>query len=255
MIEVPLLEIERFAVNDGPGIRSVVFLKGCPLRCPWCANPESQRYGPETICRNGEKIWIGRPVEAEEVMKILERDAAYYVSSGGGITFSGGEALSHPQVLCHLLRCCRERGWHTAVETSGAVPLSCWQSLLPWVNLFLFDLKHTDAQRLYQVTGAEFDRIFAALQTIVDTGIPVILRMPCIPGFNLSDDHFAAAFRLALRLGIPRIDLLPYHTLGVAKYAQLERNYTYPLTPLSPQELQGYKELGEAMGLQINIEG
>ena len=132
-----ILEIERFATHDGPGIRTVVFLKGCPLHCPWCANPESQSPEPQQMRKGGELVWVGSPIDIDEVMAVLERDADYYANSGGGITFSGGECMMHGKVLLQLLQACKQRGWHTAIETSGMVPTKTFEAVLPYVDLFL----------------------------------------------------------------------------------------------------------------------
>ena len=254
-----LMEIERFSINDGPGIRTVVFLKGCPLHCPWCANPESQSSEPQQMCRNGELVWVGRPINIDEVMAVLERDADYYANSGGGITFSGGECMMHGKVLLQLLQTCKQRGWHTAIETSGMAPTKTFEAVLPYVDLFLFDLKHTDAQKLKEVTGADLAFILKNLRTILHSSLftfhsSLILRMPIIPEFNFNDEHFTSAFALAKELGIHHTDLLPYHTLGIEKYRQLGREYPYPVTqPLDKKDLVPYQQQGQALGLDIHI--
>ena len=248
-----LLEIERFATHDGPGIRTVVFLKGCPLHCPWCANPESQLPEPQQMRRNGELVWVGRPVDIDEIMSVLERDTDYYANSGGGITFSGGECMMHDKVLLLLLQACKQRGWHTAIETSGMAPSKTFEAVLPYVDLFLFDLKHTDAPKLKAVTGADYGLILKNLQTISNVQL-VTLRIPCIPEFNITPDFFTSAFALAKELGIHHIELLPYHTLGMEKYHQLGREYPYPVTqPLDKKDLVPYQQQGQALGLDIHI--
>lgn len=271
------MEIERFAIHDGPGIRSVVFLKGCPLHCPWCANPESQSPEPERLRarRDGSlvatkepSLTVGQPVSIDAVMAVLERDADYYEQSGGGITFSGGECMMHADALLELLNACKTRGWHTAIETSGMAPKSSFEKAIPYTDLFLFDLKHTDAQKLKEVTGADLDLILRNL-LICTTGSgtlckrelhsvpdPVVFRMPCIPKFNLEDSHFEKAFAIAKEYGISRIDLLPYHVLGMEKYHQLGREYTYPVTKgLSPDALKPYEQKGQSLGLDVRIVG
>lgn len=254
MIDVPLIEIERFAIHDGPGIRSVVFLKGCPLHCLWCANPESQSFFPEQICRDGRKVWVGRAVSSDEVMAVLERDADYYAYSGGGVTLSGGEALAHPVIASHLLNCCKDRGWHTAVETSGAVSEVSLRHVMPFADLFLYDIKHTDAEALRQATGANLQLIIRNLECVVANHKDVILRLPCIPGFNITDTHFRQVYNLALRLNISHIDLLPYHVLGIEKYHQLGRTYPYhEFKGLEPALLEPYKSMGIEMGLDVRI--
>ena len=256
-LQVPLMEIERFSINDGPGIRTVVFLKGCPLHCPWCANPESQSPKPQQMRKNGELVWVGHPINIDEVMAVLERDADYYANSGGGITFSGGECMMHGKRLLQMLQACKQRGWHTAIETSGMAPTKTFEAVLPYVDLFLFDLKHTDAQKLKQFTGADLALILKNLRTISSYShqpSAIVLRIPCIPEFNVTPDFFASAFALAKELGIRHIDLLPYHTLGIDKYRQLGREYSYPVTqPLDKKGLVPYQQQGQALGLDIHI--
>ena len=203
--------------------------------------------------RNGELVWVGRPVDIPEVMSVLERDADYYANSGGGITFSGGECMMHGKVLLQMLQACKQRGWHTAIETSGMAPTKTFEAVLPYVDLFLFDLKHTDAQKLKAVTGADLNLILKNLQTISNVQL-VTFRIPCIPEFNVTPDFFTSAFALALELGIRHIDLLPYHTLGMEKYHQLGRDYSYPVTqPLDQKVLLHYQQQGQTLGLDINI--
>ena len=258
-LQVPLMEIERFSINDGPGIRTVVFLKGCPLHCPWCANPESQSPEPQQMRKDGELVWVGRPMDINEVMTVLECDADYYANSGGGITLSGGECMMHGEVLLQLLQACKQRGWHTAIETSGMAPTKTFQAVLPYVDLFLFDLKHTDAQKLKAVTGADLALILKNLRTILHSSLftfnsSLTFRIPCIPDFNVTPDFFTSALALAKELGIHNIDLLPYHTLGMEKYRQLGRNYPYPITqPLDKRYLVPYQQQGQALGLDIHI--
>ena len=256
MIDIPLIEIERFAIHDGPGIRSVVFLKGCPLHCPWCANPESQNFAPEQICRNNVMQWVGQPVSDDYVMATLERDADYYIQSGGGVTLSGGEALAHKAASLHLLSRCKEHGWHTAVETCGAVAEDTVMSVMPYTDLFLFDIKHTDAGQLHAATGASLDLVMRNLRHIARSGTQVILRLPCIPGYNITQEHFHKVYVMAAELGISRIDLLPYHVLGMEKYRQLGRTCPYPVTQgISPDMLLPYKLMGTDMGLDVRTGG
>lgn len=271
------MEIERFAIHDGPGIRSVVFLKGCPLHCPWCANPESQSPEPQQmrtrrddqrdsslVATKEPSLTVGQPVSIDEVMAVLERDADYYQQSGGGVTFSGGECMMHADALLEFLKACKSRGWHTAIETSGMAPMVNFEKILPFTDLFLFDLKHTDAQKLKEVTGADLNHILCNLRTILHSSqsplstfhSPLILRMPCIPEFNLEDSHFEKAFAIAKEYGISRIDLLPYHVLGMEKYHQLGREYPYPVTKgLSPDALKPYEQKGQSLGLDVRIVG
>ena len=294
MSKARVMEIERFAIKDGPGIRTVVFLQGCPLHCPWCSNPESQPVGPvlmhrERLCCNCGRCIQACPaacisinglqtidrrvcnacgecvgscpqkalrmssslMECEDVVRIISRDKEYYQASGGGVTFSGGEAFLQHEALVDMLKMCREAAIHTAVETCGNISSDSFKSALEYTDLFLFDLKHTDAARLRDVTGGDLGLILSNLESI-DPG-KVILRMPCIPGFNIEDTHFGKSFQIACRLGITRIDLLPYHTLGIGKYGELGKEYGWSENGLDTECLKSIVSKGKSYGLSVNI--
>lgn len=293
-----VLEVERFALHDGPGIRTTVFLQGCPLHCPWCANPESQGIKPllmhypkkcfhcgrcvaacpekvirfvdnmpvflrrdcpdcnvcvETCLQSAIKR-VGKRMSVDDVMKIVIRDIDYYKASGGGVTFSGGEAAAHPEMLLSLLEACSEKGLHTAVETCGNVPSANLERILPYVDLFLFDIKHLDEVKLKECTGGDLRLILRNLDLIVKSGrCGVTFRIPCIPGFNLDEDFFINLYDLAKESGIRQVDLLPYHTLGKDKYTQLGMKYLYPEKPLDKKDLLGFKQAGESRGLVVTF--
>lgn len=301
-IHVSILEIERFALHDGPGIRSVVFFQGCPLHCPWCANPESQRQGAHLLhnrtkctgcgrcqaacpaalielkknypvfnraactgCRTCEAIcpqsairFAGESVSTARILDILLRDKAYYQDSGGGVTFSGGEAFLQFEGLADLLGRCKQNGLHTAVETCGQVPRRRLEATYPLIDLFLFDLKHTDPAKLRRVTGADRDTVVGGLRYLAGRDPEkVVIRVPVIPGFNFDEPALEALFSLAVELHIRRLHLLPYHTLGTDKYVQLGLAYPYAEQPhlLSAADLLPFKEKGEKRGLEIRIGG
>lgn len=292
-----IVSIQRFCVNDGPGIRTTVFLQGCPLHCPWCANPESQPLRPvqrhargkcvgclrcvaacpagcigtggdglpvfdrsrcegcgacEKACPSGAIVISGRTVSTAEIMAVVERDALYYRNSGGGVSFSGGEAFAQPSALLELLKLCREKGFHTVVETCGEASREHVLEAEPYVDLFLFDIKHADAAVLKRVTGGDLDLMLGNLRALAESG-KVIVRIPCIPGFNLSREGISAIYDLALACGVGEVHLLPYHTLGVNKYEQLSREYTFPVNGISADELEPFVLLGKEKGLEIKI--
>ena len=297
--EAYIMEVERFAIHDGPGIRSTVFLQGCPLRCPWCANPESQTQGPhlmyqarkcvrclgcvqvcpigavtafegrpqfdrdrcigcgtcKSICPGGAISYIGSRMRTDAIVQILSRDAAYYRESGGGVTFSGGEPFVQFPVLYELLVLCRERGYHTAIETTGDTPWENMEKALPFVDLFLFDVKHWNAGWIDRVTGGNGERIqanFARLASLAADKITA--RIPVIPGYNYTEDDLRRIFALIASCGVKRADLLPYHTLGVDKYSELGRKYSLrSVKMLSKKELSGYRDMGREYGLQVEI--
>jgi pyruvate formate lyase activating enzyme len=253
--KVSIMEIERFAIHDGPGIRTVVFLQGCPLRCPWCSNPESQEIRAHLLyivnhctgcgkcyqaCPNGaisfdghpvfdrEKCvlctacadacphhaikTVGKSVAVSDILDIVQRDKDYYDNSGGGVTFSGGEPFVQFDGLMELLTGCKKVGIHTAIETCGQVAPAKIKQAFPLVDLFLFDIKHTDKDILKATTGADTNLVLDNLRFIATNNRDkVIIRIPVIPGFNNNLKDIERIFHLALQLEVKRIDLLPYH--------------------------------------------
>ena len=297
--EAFIMEVERFAIHDGPGIRSTVFMQGCPLRCPWCANPESQSRGKQLLYQAGKcirclgcvqvcpkgaiTVWEGRPefnrdrcvgcescrrvcpagaisyigskMTTEAIFQILSRDEAYYRESGGGVTFSGGEPFVQFQALYELLLLCHEKGYHTAIETTGDTPFENMEAALPLTDLFLFDVKHWDRGWIGRVTGGNGERIqenFRRLSLLAAEKITA--RIPVIPGYNDSEEDLRKMFAWISSCGVKRADLLPYHTLGVDKYSQLGRKYSLASAKmLSKKELAGYKSVGQEYGLLVEI--
>lgn len=245
-----VFQVQRYCLYDGPGIRTTVFLKGCPMRCEWCHNPESHLFQPEPMRvkgRNGYKEEIrGKRMSVEEVMEAVDRDRSFYTGSGGGVTFSGGEPLMQIEFLEQLLAASKERGYHTVVETAGDVPWSRFLSTLPFVDLFLYDVKVMDPGIHKAVTGVSNERILGNLQKLSEESkIPLWIRIPIVPGVN---DHTAAMEAIARRIqplrNIERVQLLPYHKSGESKYAALGRSCpTSDLSPPSPEHMRRLEEV------------
>lgn len=298
-LKVNVFDIERFAIKDGPGIRTVVFMQGCPLHCPWCSNPESRPFSSvlkyiesrchhcgacadacpvhavtfmdgnvridRSVCTHcgkcvencpGAALKIfPRQMDCRDVVNLVLRDRDYYEHSGGGVTFSGGEALMQPDALLSMLKMCRESGIHTAMETTANAAQELIMQTEPYTDLFLIDLKHTDDLSLKDTTGADPQLIRSNICALAKIAARKIrLRLPCIPGFNLDAGHFRKAFEFALENGIGGMDLLPYHTLGTGKYRQLGLEYSYgQTTPLDRRELETFAAEGASMGLDIKI--
>ena len=296
-----LFEIERFAIHDGPGIRTTVFLQGCPLRCAWCANPESQTVGTHiltlsgscvgcgtcvlscptgamrvtdahaeidreacitcgkcaTVCPAGALGVSGQRMSAEDLYDILIRDKDYYLGSGGGVTFSGGEALLQTDALLPLWERLYAEGISIAVETCGAVGIDAIKKALPFVDLFLVDIKTLSPEAFQHYTGGDLSVVLAAFRAITETAPQkVILRVPVIPTVNFDETSLRRIFAFAKDHGVNKVDLLPYHTLGMSKYKQLGRPYPFPVTTgLSEEEVTPYQSIGESMGLCIRIGG
>ena len=139
-----IFDIQRFSIHDGPGIRSIVFLKGCVLRCRWCCNPESQSYEIETMTLDGKVKTVGQDVTVNQVMSEIIKDMPYYKRSGGGITLSGGECLCQPEFSAALLAAAKDYGLSTAIESTGCMAFEKIELLLPYLDLYLMDIKHTN---------------------------------------------------------------------------------------------------------------
>ena len=142
-----IFNIQRFSIHDGPGIRTIVFFKGCFMRCAWCCNPESQSYEIQTLVENGKEKIVGKDVTVEEILPEILADQTYYRRSGGGVTLSGGEILGQPEFARDLLRACKECGLHTAVESTANAPFEKIEMILPYLDLYLMDIKHMDSAK------------------------------------------------------------------------------------------------------------
>ena len=211
----------------------------------------------ERICPQNAIKFVGESITSSEIMEILLRDRDYYLNSGGGVTFSGGEAFTQFEGLMDLLIQCKNEKLHTSVETCGQVNLDKIKQALPLIDLFLFDIKHTDKDLLQKETGANLDTILTNLRYISSKSAnKVTILVPVIPGFNFNENTLREIFMLAKENRIKCVHLLPYHTLGKDKYEQLGLTYPYPCEQmLAKEELFPFKEMGEKMGLEIRIGG
>ncbi|PWJ51858.1 glycyl-radical enzyme activating protein [Faecalicatena contorta] len=265
-----VFDIQRYSIHDGPGIRTVVFLKGCPLRCKWCSNPESWQEYPQLFyaasrcigcmscvenCPNGEvtaedglKIhwekcrhenlqWTdvcptkalsvkGKPMTTEEVFSEIMKDAAFYRRSNGGVTLSGGEPLLQADFAEGLLKMCKEEGIHTAVETTGFVSRGNLEKVLPYTNLFLYDLKSADSRVHKEWTGVDNHKIMENLQWLAGQGTDIFVRTPMIPGVNDKEQDILDIIEILQRNKICNYDILPFHQYGSAKYTSCGIEYT-----------------------------
>ncbi|MEX1117136.1 MAG: radical SAM protein [Akkermansiaceae bacterium] len=222
MSELPgiIFDIQRGALHDGPGVRTTVFLKGCPLRCAWCHNPESQAFQPETGISG--KIF-GRTMTVAAVMAIVRRDDRFYATSGGGLTVSGGEPTAQYEFCTALLAAAKAEKIHTCLDTCGALDWPRLDALRPFVDVFLYDYKATDAARHSALTGIPHELPHANLQRLLATGANVRLRCPLVPGVNDDAEHLAAIAALGRKNPALTIDVMPYHDVGAGKYDDLAR--------------------------------
>lgn len=235
-----IFNIQKYSIHDGPGIRTIVFLKGCPLRCRWCCNPESQEYKIQEMLEGGKKKTVGRDVTVEEVLETVAQDMNYYRRSGGGMTLSGGECLAQPDFAEALLRGAKEWGIHTCIESTGFAKFETIQRLLPYLDVFLMDIKHMDSEKHEAFTTRPNGLILENARKIAEHAKELIIRVPVVPTFNDTPDEIMAIARFAKTL--PRVEelhLLPYHRLGMDKYAGLGREYTLPdLVPPTDREME-----------------
>lgn len=205
----------------------MVFLKGCILRCRWCCNPESQGGEIETMMQNGKPKVIGRDVTVEEVLDEVEKDRPYYYRSGGGLTLSGGESLCQPEFARALLAAAQAVGIHTAMESTGCVKYEVIESILPYLDQYLLDIKHANPVKHKEFTGVSNELILENAGKIARSGMTNLsIRVPVVPSFNDTPEEIREIAGFAEQLpGVERIYLLPYHRLGRDKYAGLGRKY------------------------------
>jgi pyruvate formate lyase activating enzyme len=307
-----IYDIQKFSVHDGPGIRTEVFLMGCPLKCLWCHSPESQsinkqlgwfeircigvkncgrcieacptgalkkgevKYLPVqksevelididrnncTICGKCAEVCtsqalsiVGRDVTLEEVMAIIEKDRAFYRKSGGGVTISGGEALVQHEFTLALLKECKSRGLHTCLDTTGYAKWDICKEILPYVDLFLYDLKHMNSEKHRELTGVPNELILENARKMAAEKAAFQMRIPIIPGLTDSGENLrtASAFCLELGSSVQVIQILPYHRLGIAKYERLHKKYELEeITPPSDQHMESCKSIIESYGLNV----
>ncbi|MDO4356802.1 MAG: glycyl-radical enzyme activating protein [Clostridia bacterium] len=289
-----IFNIQKFSLHDGPGIRTTVFIKGCPLRCRWCANPESQsarmqllydrakclscgrcasgcparaiRLTEEGVhideaacircgscasgCPGGALSVEGKPMAVDEVLRVCMQDQLFYEESGGGVTLSGGEPLSHPAFALSLLTALKQKGVHTAVETTGCVEPEVFDRVTAQADLLLFDVKHPDAERHRWGTGVDNRQIIANLRRAIAAGKDVLPRIPVIPGFNDGMDDARQFASLLNGVGARRAQLLPFHQFGEKKYALLGRDYDMSnVKPLHEEDLISFRQIFLDAGL------
>jgi pyruvate formate lyase activating enzyme len=294
-----VFNIERFATRDGPGIRTTVFLKGCPLRCLWCANPESIKPYPqlmffENLCQRchkcvaacpnkattvgadgrieidrslcktcGECVEVclprareisGRVMTVEEVLEEVKKDAVFYQNSGGGVTASGGEPTHQPEFLWNLFGRCRQSAIHTCLDTTGFTKREALQRILEHTDLVLYDVKHMNPVRHKGFTGVDNALILDNARMVAGQGKPMIIRVPLIPECNDSEENLEALAGFMSELGLARVDLLPYHSLGKAKYERLGTDYELGhIQPHDTEQIEKIKAFLESHGLEVGV--
>jgi pyruvate formate lyase activating enzyme len=293
-----IFNIQRFSIYDGPGIRTTVFFKGCPLNCLWCSNPEGINSKPEILVSDGgcihcgkckevcpesavislegnkkERIdldkctecmecvsacptrtldCIGKYASIDEIVEELGRDSLFYRNSGGGITVSGGEPLLQAQFARGLLSKCKESGFHVTLDTTGFASRDILRTILKFVDLVLFDIKHLDDTSHKHGTGVSNSLILSNFEKTAQS-VRTWLRYPIIPGFNDATEHVEGVADLAFKVGIEKVSLLPYHEWGKHKYAKLGREYSFASYAVSSDQLFEIKQIFESKRMSVTI--
>lgn len=296
-----IFDIKKFSIHDGPGIRTTIFLKGCPLHCSWCHNPEGisphieihfwekrciacyecadacdtgalkfidgKRVHSSSLCLGCGACVQACPTEATEMVgteisvpdliKEIRKDIIYYDQSGGGVTFSGGEPLLQVDFLEQVLKTCQDLGIHTAIDTAGYVPSDSLTRVLPFTDLFLFDIKIIDSEKHFHFTGVQNHRILKNLTMLVKNRVKIILRFPIVPGINDDDENIHQIGLLITQLGtIDRLDILPYHRTAIEKHRRMGKHYTLEnLRPPTEERMVEIAWLLESYGCQVHIGG
>jgi pyruvate formate lyase activating enzyme len=294
-----IFNIMRYSIHDGPGIRTTVFLKGCPASCLWCHNPEAlsdkvQLMYRKDRCRHcgdcatacphdaislqdGETVTdrkrclqcgacvnvcyaearelVGRRMKVSDLMEEIARDIPFFEESGGGITFSGGEPLQQHEFLQQLLKACKARGLHTAVDTTGYAPPEILQRIGEWTDLFLYDLKLMDDLRHREFTGIPNGVILQNLKDLAFRGKQVLIRVPLVPGINDSLENIREMGRFVAMLpNVKEIELLPYHAAGAGKYERLGLKFSLPeIPPISNAEMNQIVEELQRHGIAVLV--
>lgn len=252
-----IFDIQKYSIHDGPGIRTIVFLKGCALRCRWCSNPEGQKYDIQTMMFGGKEKIVGRDVTVREVLEEIKKDMPYYARSGGGVTLSGGEALLQPAFGIALLRACHDAGINTAIETTGFQKFEIISEYLKHLDYVLMDIKHMDSVKHKAFTNQPNELILENARKIAESGVDLTIRVPVIPGFNDQPHEISAIASFAASLpNVKHLHLLPYHRMGEDKYAGLGREYTLAgIPPLDPNDVKPLLEVAKKSGLICQIGG
>ena len=286
-----IFNIQKCSIHDGDGIRTLVFFKGCPLRCPWCANPESQVYDCEItehpskcigcglciercpekaigrdghinrnlcskgctactdICYAEAKKHVGKEYSIDEVFAEIKKDKIFYDMNGGGVTFSGGEPLTHGDYLAQIAKKCRENGINVCVESCGFSKYESFQHALPYINSMFMDIKIIDPQRHKEVTGTSNELILDNIRKISEYGIPITIRTPVVPGYTDSPENIAGIAEFVTTLPtVSEYELLVYHNLGESKYDALGKPYTLKnVKPPSDEEMIALSKLANVI--------
>ncbi len=250
-----IFNIQKFSLHDGPGIRTTVFFKGCPLECQWCSNPESQNRFAYIADVMDDKAFCGKTYTVDEVLKEVIKDKPFYDQSGGGMTLSGGEVLQQSSFAMALADEAKKQGVHVAVETTGLTSKNIFQEFVSHIDLLLFDFKHHNNEKHKIFTGVSNEGIQENLQYALSHGIAISVRIPVIPGFNDSIEDAKNISSYLFDIGAKVVHLLPFHQFGEKKYERLGVVYEMQdIKQLHPEDLEEYKQVFTDVGLICTFE-
>jgi len=269
-----IFDVQRWSLNDGTGIRTVVFFKGCPLGCPWCSNPESRSREIHEVRREAQCLhcevcprreedcptgaWhrIGRDVTLSELMREIARDEIFHRVSGGGVTLSGGEVLLQAPFAIALLRRLKARGLSTAIETTGHGSREALMEMGRLCDEVLYDFKIMDPRRAHAVLGINLGRTLEGYASLVAAGVRVIPRLPLVPGYTATEENVAAVLDFLRPFAPPELHLLPLHHYGAAKYDLIGLAYeAADIPPPSAAEIDHWRRRCEAEGHRVVVGG
>lgn len=252
-----IFDIQRFSVHDGPGIRTIIFFKGCALRCRWCCNPESQSFEIQTMNMDGKEKVVGKDITVAELMETILRDMPYYRRSGGGVTLSGGEATLQPEFAEALLRTCKQYGVNTAIESTAIADFTVIQRFLPFIDTYLMDIKHINSKKHEEFTTKPNERILENAKKLDKYANKLIIRVPVIPTFNATKEEIGEIAKFVSELeNTNEIHLLPYHKFGTDKYRWLGREYKMgDIDTPSDELMEEFKKTVESYGVKCQIGG
>ncbi|MEA4853708.1 MAG: glycyl-radical enzyme activating protein [Christensenella sp.] len=286
-----IFNIQKYSVNDGGGIRTIIFLKGCPLRCVWCSNPESQIIAPQVlftatkcigcgkcavvcpnnalnnpvvctgcgkcvdVCYAGAREIYGKEMTVQQVLAEIEKDRVFYRNSGGGVTLSGGEALMQWEFASALASAVKKRYLNLAIETTGYAPFERAYEVLKFCDTILYDLKHMDSAIHQKYTGVSNALILDNARKLSELGKKVIYRIPLIGGINNDEINIRSVIDFAKETHVSTIHLLPYHEFGRAKYEKIGKRYACEAYTPSDEQVQNIKEMMQKERLNVKIGG
>jgi len=260
-----VFDIRSFSVHDGPGIRTTVFLKGCPLECLWCHNPESRSPEVEKAMREyklGSSCIrmpenIGKEMSVNQVVERVEADRPFFEESGGGVTLSGGEPLFQPNFTTALLKELKNKSIHTALDTSGFAQAEALDAVFPFTDIFLFDLKLADERRHLKFTGRTNLPILNNLRWLSEKGASLFIRIPLVEGITDTAENLDAIRHIISKLkGVQRIDILPYHYTAQQKYERLGQPYHLEnMKAYNRQKAEKHKELFVNLAPHVSVGG